>query len=168
MSPVFSPTSLAGLLLGLMAAAVVVPLSPGDPRADDQPRPARHRRTASVAATPEGAPFELLLYGATDDGDRLAADAGPDWVFRVPAGQRLVITDIDAASRGLGLLRKRGHHLEQVAFAAEQGSVGVGQCARSLVSGVVFEAGDELLLAPAGSAVEWAALRGRRFTSAGD
>ena len=165
MNSLFTSTSLAGLLLGLLAAATALPLA-GDPRADDLPRPARHQRTATDLATPEGAPFELLLYGAPDDGDRLEAEEGPDWVFRVPAGQRLVITDIDGAARGLALLRERAGRRVQVAFAAEQGSVGNGQCARSLVTGVVFEAGDELLLAPAGNDVQWAALRGLRFAVA--
>ncbi|HTE05409.1 MAG TPA: hypothetical protein VK824_04365 [Planctomycetota bacterium] len=107
-----------------------------------------------------GRPFELVLFGTSRDGERLAANAQPLPVYRVPAGTELWITDIDATSAGLVLWRGSQQHLAQVGFVTDRAAVGLGQSARSYASGIRFGPEDQLLVGPAGCDIEWAALRG--------
>ena len=104
--------------------------------------------------------FELVLFGNSLDDARLAADAAPLLVYRVPAGLVLELTDVDATADGLVVLRRTGQALEQVGFVVDRGAVGLGQSSRSYATGIPFGPGDELLVQAAGGDVEWAVLRG--------
>ena len=119
-------------------------------------------RGTSAASRPGFADelFELVLFGTSLDDARLAADAAPLLVYRVPAGLVLELTDVDATAGGLVLMRRTGQQLEQVGFVVDRASVGLGQSARSYATGIPFGPGDELLVQAAGGDVEWAVLRG--------
>jgi hypothetical protein len=143
--------AVAGILalapVGTPARAPAAPAAPASPIV-----PAGHHLAA--------APFELVLFGSSHDGERLRSDAAPLLVHRVPADVELWITDVDATSIGLVLWRGTPHHREQVGFIVDHAAVGLGQSARSYATGIRFGPGDELLVGPAGGDVEWAALRG--------
>ncbi len=139
---------LGALALVLSVAGVLVPRAA--PEAAPQPSAAR-----SV-----GTPFELLLFGTSNDSERLKGGTPPLLVHRVPAGVELRLTDVDATSGGLVLWRRSQQRLVQVGFVVDRAAVGLGQSSRSYATGIRFEPGDELLIQAAGGDVEWAALRG--------
>jgi len=108
---------------------------------------------------------EILAYGTSDDDVFLEQGEPPDALYRVPADHTLVITDIDAVSVGLVLLRKSGQRVEQVGLAEDIGVTGRGQSVRSYVTGIRFEAGDLVLVDPSTSNVDWVCLRGQLVAS---
>ena len=105
-------------------------------------------------------PVEILAYGTSLDGVRLEQGSSPDSLYKVPPGATFVLTDIDAVAVGLVIMRKRGFQIEQVAMAEDIGAQGRGQASRSYSTGVRFESGEEVLVSPSDSDVEWVALRG--------
>jgi hypothetical protein len=109
--------------------------------------------------------IEILAYGTSRDRVVLEQGDAPDAIYTVPRGHTLIVTDIDAVSVGLVLLRQRGQRVEQVGLAEDIGVVGRGQAVRSYVTGIRFEAGDKVLVDPSDSAVEWVCLRGRLVAS---
>ena len=104
--------------------------------------------------------FEFVLFGSSLDDQHLSADAAPLFVYRVPAGEELHLTDVDATAGGLVVWRRTQQRLEQVGFVIDRGAVGLGQSSRSYATGIPFGSGDELLVQAAGGDVEWAVLRG--------
>ena len=118
---------------------------------------------AELQGTPPAAApvvFEFVLFGSSLDDVHLPADAAPLLVYRVPAGEELHLTDIDATAGGLVVWRRTEQRLEQVGFVIDRGAVGLGQSSRSYATGIPFASGDELLVQAAGGDVEWAVLRG--------
>lgn len=135
-----------GIVALLVAAAGVI-----------GPPPAAAPETQGAAAP---VVFEFVLFGSSLDDQLLPADAAPLLVYRVPAGEELHLTDIDATADGLVVWRRTEQRLEQVGFVVDRGAVGLGQSSRSYATGIPFASGDELLVQAAGGDVEWAVLRG--------
>lgn len=157
------PLTLCAIAVLVTLAGVFAPLGPAaamDAASGAAAPNAAAAANAGTSCAHDETPFEQLLFGTSQDDERLLQDAAPLLVYRVPAGLVLRLTDVDATAGGLVLWRRAQQQLVQVGFVVDRGSVGSGQSSRSYATGIPFGPGDELLVGAAGGAVEWAALRG--------